>query len=52
MKIYNTSSPQFKPSVVMMLYGEGGVGKTTFGASAPKPIIADCERRQFWNECI
>jgi len=26
-----------------MLYGEGGVGKTTFGASAPKPIIADCE---------
>jgi len=43
MKIYNTSSPQFKPSVVMMLYGEGGVGKTTFGASAPKPIIADCE---------
>lgn len=43
MKIYNTSSPQFKPSVVMMLYGEGGVGKTTFGATAPKPIIADCE---------
>lgn len=43
MKIYNTSDPTVKPSVVMMIYGEGGVGKTTFGASAPKAIIADCE---------
>ena len=43
MKIYNTSDPQVKPSVVMMIYGEGGVGKSTFGATAPKPIIADCE---------
>ena len=24
-------------------YGEGGTGKTTFAATAPKPIIADCE---------
>ena len=43
MKIVNTGDSQFKPSLVMMIYGEGGVGKTTFGASAPKPIIADCE---------
>ena len=43
MKIYNSSDAQVKPSVVMMIYGEGGVGKTTFGASAPKAIIADCE---------
>src|SRR3990167_4336059 len=43
MDIYNTGEPQSKPSVVMMLYGEGGVGKTTFAATAPNPIIADCE---------
>lgn len=43
MKVINTSEPQFKPSVVMMVYGEGGVGKTTFAATAPKPILADCE---------
>jgi len=27
----------------MLLYGDGGVGKTTFATTAPKPIIADCE---------
>lgn len=27
----------------MLVYGEGGVGKTTFAATAPKPILADCE---------
>lgn len=27
----------------MLVYGEGGVGKTTFAASAPKPLLADCE---------
>ena len=43
MKIYNTANPSVKPSIVMLVYGEGGVGKTTFAASAPKPIIADCE---------
>lgn len=43
MKIYNTADPQVKPSVVMMVYGEGGVGKTTFASTAPKPIIGDCE---------
>ena len=43
MKIYNTSDPAQKPSLVMMIYGEGGVGKTSFAATAPKTIIADCE---------
>lgn len=43
MKVFNTGDPQVKPSVVMMVYGEGGVGKTTFASTAPKPIIADCE---------
>ncbi len=27
----------------MVVYGEGGVGKTTFAATAPRPIIAGCE---------
>jgi phage nucleotide-binding protein len=43
MKLYNTAQPQQKPSIVMMVYGEGGVGKTTFAATAPNPIMADCE---------
>lgn len=32
-----------KPSVLMLVYGEGGVGKSTFASTAPKPIMADCE---------
>jgi len=43
MKLYNTKDPQVKPSVVMMVYGEGGVGKSTFASTASKPIMADCE---------
>lgn len=43
MKIFNSADPTAKPSVLMVVYGEGGVGKTTFAATAPKPIIADCE---------
>ena len=43
MELYNTGDPQAKPSVVMLCYGEGGVGKTTFASTAPKPVIADCE---------
>lgn len=43
MNIYNTGDAQKKPSIVMMVYGEGGTGKTTFAATAPRPIIADCE---------
>ncbi len=27
----------------MMVYGNGGVGKTTFASTAPKPLLIDCE---------
>lgn len=27
----------------MIVYGDGGVGKSTFATTAPKPLIADCE---------
>lgn len=43
MKTYKSSDPQAKPSVVMLVYGDGGVGKTTFASTAPKPLLADCE---------
>ena len=43
LKIQKTTDPQTKPSVVMMVYGAGGVGKTTFATSAPKPLIVDFE---------
>lgn len=43
MKLFNSLEPSSKPSILMVVYGEGGVGKTTFAATAPRPIIADCE---------
>jgi phage nucleotide-binding protein len=43
MRVYNTGDSQVKSSVVMLVYGEGGVGKTTFASTAPKPLIGDCE---------
>lgn len=43
MEIINTGNKKRKPPVQMVVYGEGGVGKTTFASKAPKPIIADCE---------
>lgn len=43
MKVFNSLDPAEKPSILMVVYGEGGVGKTTFAATAPRPIIADCE---------
>lgn len=43
MKLYNTKDAVAKPSIVMMVYGEGGVGKTTFTSTAPSPLLADCE---------
>lgn len=43
MQITKTTDPQQKPSVVMMVYGNGGVGKTTFASTAPKPLLVDCE---------
>lgn len=43
MKVFNSLEPAAKPSILMVVYGEGGVGKTTFAATAPRPLIADCE---------
>lgn len=43
MQVFNSLEPTTKPSILMVVYGEGGVGKTTFAATAPRPIIADCE---------
>lgn len=43
MKLYNTAEPQVKPSIVMLVYGEGGVGKSSFSATAPNAILGDCE---------
>jgi len=43
MQIINTADPTYKPKIVMLVYGEGGVGKTTFASTAPKPLLIDCE---------
>lgn len=43
MKITKTTDPQAKPSIIMIVYGNGGVGKTTFASTAPKPLLVDCE---------
>lgn len=43
MKIVKSDDPQVKPSIIMMVYGAGGVGKTTFSSTAPKPLLVDCE---------
>lgn len=43
MQITKTTDPQAKPSIIMMVYGAGGVGKTTFASTAPKPLLVDCE---------
>ena len=43
MKIVNTGDPQIKPSIIAMIYGNGGIGKTTFASTAPKPLLLDCE---------
>ena len=43
MQITKTSDPQMKPKIMMICYGNGGVGKTTFASTAPKPLLVDCE---------
>ncbi len=42
MKVFNSLDPT-EHQFLMVVYGEGGVGKITFAATAPRPIIADCE---------
>lgn len=43
MKITKTTDPQEKPKIIMIVYGNGGVGKTTFASTAPKALLVDCE---------
>lgn len=43
MEIIKSTDPQAKPSVNMLVYGMGGVGKTTFAATAPGALLLDCE---------
>ncbi len=40
----NSLDPTEKPSILMVEYGDG---KTTFAATAPRPIIADCETAHY-----
>lgn len=43
MEIQNTKNYPKVPTLMMMVYGQGGVGKTTFAASFPKPLLLDFE---------
>lgn len=43
MKIVNTSTQTEKVPVFMLLYGLGGIGKSTFATTAPGAFMADCE---------
>lgn len=43
MKIEKTANLSPENNLVLIVYGKGGVGKTTFAASAPKPLIIDFE---------
>ena len=43
MLIENTAQIKAEDNLVMIVYGKGGVGKTTFAASAPKTLILDFE---------
>lgn len=43
MNLENTSGIVPENNLVMIVYGKGGTGKTTFAASAPRPLILDFE---------
>jgi len=43
MMIENTNAIKPEGNLVMIVYGKGGAGKTTFAASAPRPLIIDFE---------
>ena len=32
-----------KPTLAVLIYGQPGIGKTTFGCSAPEPVLFDCD---------
>ena len=43
MNVENTQAIKASDNLVMIVYGKGGAGKTTFAASAPHPLILDFE---------
>lgn len=43
MQIQNTKDYSHVPNLVMLVYGMGGVGKTTFASTFPKPLLLDFE---------
>lgn len=43
MTIEKSSAIKAEDNLVIIVYGKGGVGKTTFAASAPNPLILDFE---------
>jgi len=43
MQITNTKEYPKNASIMMIVYGMGGVGKTTFAASFPRPLLIDFE---------
>lgn len=43
MKVYSTTDPSQRPPINMIVYGDGGVGKTTLATTAPKPLLLDLE---------
>ncbi|WP_422477247.1 ATP-binding protein [Pleomorphochaeta sp. DL1XJH-081] len=43
MTLENTKAIKASDNLVMIVYGKGGAGKTTFAASAPRPLILDFE---------
>ena len=44
MKAFKTSEPMHVDSVLGMIYGEPGVGKTTLACSADKPLLVDFDK--------
>lgn len=44
MKITNSKDSNIKPPIHMIVYGEPGIGKTTFAAESSNAILFDCER--------
>jgi len=42
-KIVKASEPIQATAIKVLLYGEPGIGKTTFALSAPRPLLIDCD---------